>query len=235
MKKLIANFIIILTFMLIIIGCGSNSETQATLNTSKDFMRTNSLITDNNINYMNNEKEESTSILNENTVDNPKETNGTIVVYFSNTGTTKKVANYISEELNTDIFEIEAIKPYTSEDLNYNNSSSRANIEQNDINARPEIENKIQNIEQYNVIYLGYPIWWGQAPRIISTFLESYDFSEKTIIPFCTSHSSGIGSSDENLHSFVDNAQWISGKRFSSEVSESEILEWLKDVEKDIN
>ncbi len=221
--------------MLMIMGCGSDSETQATSNTSKDFIITENLATDNNI-YVNNQKEELTYILNEDTLDNQsEETMKTIMVYFSNTGTTEKVANYISEELNTDIFKIKATKPYTSEDLNYNNSSSRANIEQNDINARPEIENKIQNIEQYNVVYLGYPIWWGQAPRIISTFLESYDFSEKTIIPFCTSHSSGIGSSDENFHSFADNAQWVSGKRFSNEVSENEIIEWLKDVEKDIN
>jgi len=218
-----------------IMGCGRDSEAQATSNTSKDFIIIENLATDNNI-YVNNQKEELTYTLNEDTLDNQsEETMKTIVVYFSNTGTTEKVANYISEELNTDIFKIEATKPYTSEDLNYNNSSSRANIEQNDINARPEIENKIQNIEQYDIVYLGYPIWWGQAPRIMNTFLESYDFSKKTIIPFCTSHSSGIGSSDENLHSFADNAQWISGKRFSSEVSESEILEWLKDVEKDIN
>jgi len=167
--------------------------------------------------------------------EHPAKTDKILVVYFSNTGTTEKAANYISEELNADIFKIEAAKPYTSEDLNYNNSSSRANIEQNDTNARPEIENKIENMEQYDVIYLGYPIWWGQAPRIISTFLESYNFSEKTIIPFCTSHSSGIGSSDINLHSLANNAQWVSGKRFGGEVSKNEIAEWLESVEKDKN
>jgi len=164
-----------------------------------------------------------------------EETGKTIVVYFSNTGTTEKAANYISEELNADIFKIKAVEPYTSEDLNYSNSSSRANIEQNDTNARPEIENKIENIEQFDVVYLGYPIWWGQAPKIMSTFLESYDFSGKTIIPFCTSHSSGIGSSDTNLHSFTDNAQWISGKRFGGEVSKNEVKEWLEAIKKNIN
>ncbi len=164
-----------------------------------------------------------------------EETVKNLVVYFSNTGTTKKAANYISNELNADIFEIKAAKPYTSEDLNYSNSSSRATVEQNDAKTRPEIENKLENIEQYDIIYLGYPIWCGQAPRIINTFLESYDFSGKIIIPFCTSHSSGIGSSDTNLHSLANNAKWISGKRFGSEMTENDITEWLKNIKEDIN
>ncbi len=106
--------------------------------------------------------------------------------------------------------------PYTETDLAYY-TNGRADQEQNDPSARPAIAGKVENMEEYDTIILGYPIWHGQAPRIISTFLESYDFSEKTIIPFCTSHSSGIGSSADNLHELCpDSVNWMEGKRYEA-------------------
>lgn len=153
-----------------------------------------------------------------------------LVVYFSATGTTKPLAEYVAEILNADLYEIVPEDPYTEEDLAYY-TNGRADQEQNDSSARPAISGGVENMEEYDTIFLGYPIWHGQAPRIISTFLESYDFSEKTIIPFCTSHSSGIGSSADNLHSLCsDSTEWLEGKRFAGETSRGTIEEWLSDT-----
>ncbi len=149
-----------------------------------------------------------------------------LVVYFSATGTTKPLAEYAADILNANIYEIVPEVPYTEADLEYY-SGGRADKEQADSSARPAISGSVENIEQYDTILLGYPIWHGHAPRIISTFLESYDFSGKTILPFCTSHSSGIGSSATNLHSLAANANWLDGERFSSGTTREEIQEWL--------
>lgn len=162
-------------------------------------------------------------------VETPQEAK-TLVVYFSNTGNTKTIAEYISEELGADLFEIIPAVPYTSADLDYNDSSSRSTIEQNDSSSRPEIANTVENMEQYDTIYLGYPIWWGRAPQIISTFLESYNFDGKTIVPFCTSASSGIGSSDTNLHGLTSpGTNWLAGRRFSGGASRDVVAEWLSE------
>lgn len=156
--------------------------------------------------------------------------NSVLVVYFSVTGNTKQLAKYASDYLNADIFEIEAFNPYTDEDIDYGDPNSRTSIEQNDKTVRPEILNTVENMDSYDVIVLGYPIWWSQAPRIIDTFLESYDFSNKTIIPFCTSASSDIGSSDDYLHSLVDSTtNWKEGKRFAQNASKEEISNWLNE------
>ncbi len=155
------------------------------------------------------------------------ETNDTIVVYFSRTNNTEKIANYIIDYIDSDSYEIEAALPYTDEDIEYNNSSCRANQEQNDKSVRPEIANPIENLEQYDVIYLGYPIWWGEEPRIIDTFLESYDFSDKTVIPFCTSGSSGISTSEKNISNLVPIGNQLAGKRFSASASKESVCEWV--------
>ncbi len=149
-----------------------------------------------------------------------------LVAYFSCTNHTKSVANYIADITGGTLYEITPEIPYTSEDLNYN-SDCRANREQNDDSARPAIKGEVENMEQYDVIYLGYPIWWGQAPKIIYTFLESYDLSGKTIVPFCTSGSSSIGSSATNLHSSASGATWLNGKRFSGAAQRSEVENWV--------
>lgn len=150
----------------------------------------------------------------------------TLVVYFSRTGNTKPLAGYAAQYLDADIYEIEAAVPYTDADIAYY-TNCRADKEQSDPDARPEIAGKIDNITQYKTILLGYPIWHGQAPKIIYTFLESYDFSGKTIVPFCTSHSSGVGSSATNLHALAPNAEWKDGRRFAIGTSEAAIQEWI--------
>ncbi|WP_303016244.1 flavodoxin [Holdemania massiliensis] len=155
--------------------------------------------------------------------------NKTAVIYFSATGTTKSIAEEAAEILNADIYEIVPEIPYTEEDLAYY-TDGRADQEQNDISARPKIVGHIENMQNYDTILLGYPIWHGQAPRIISTFLESYDFSGKTIVTFCTSQSSDIGSSSQNLHTLAENADWLDGRRFAAGTSKQELEEWLGEI-----
>ena len=153
-----------------------------------------------------------------------------LVVYFSATGTTKPLAEYAAEILNADLYEIVPEDPYTEEDLAYY-TNGRADQEQNDPAARPTISGGIENMAEYDTIVLGYPIWHGQAPRIISTFLESYDFSGKTILPFCTSHSSGIGSSADNLHGLCsDSVNWLNGKRFEAGTTKEIMKAWLESI-----
>lgn len=158
----------------------------------------------------------------------PQKENKKLVAYFSATGTTKKLAEQIAQIWDADLYEIVPQNPYSSEDLNYNDSNSRANIEQNDDNARPAIVGNVQNMQQYSSIILAYPIWWGQAPKIIRTFLESYDFSNKTILPFCTSGSSPIGNSAKNLEKCCSIATtWLEGKRLSANISVEELEQWI--------
>ena len=152
---------------------------------------------------------------------------GTLVVYFSCTGTTKGLAEAVAEELNADLYEIVPEEPYTSEDLDYHDDNSRSTKEMDDPSCRPAISGGVENMEQYDRIILGYPIWWGEAPRIVSTFVESYDFSEKTIIPFCTSGGSGIGSSADNLEALAGSGTWLEGTRFSGGESGEDVIKSL--------
>ena len=151
------------------------------------------------------------------------------VVVFSATGTTKGVADKIAALTGADIMEIIPALPYSAEDLNYNDSGSRTSKEQNDPNARPEIAEEI-SLDGYTTVYLGYPIWWGQAPRILSTFAESHDFTGITVIPFCTSGSSDIGQSDDALAEQAGSGTWLQGKRFSGSAAETELQKWINDM-----
>ena len=163
---------------------------------------------------------------NNNNSDNvTKEKSSSVVLYFSATGTTKSIAERIAKESNSDIIEIIPKEKYKSEDLNYN-SDCRANREQKDSKARPEIENNI-DISKYDTIYLGYPIWWGTNPKIILTLIDTYDFTDKTIIPFCTSGSSDIKDSVDDLRNYNDKLNIKDGKRFSSNDSDEIIKEFV--------
>lgn len=163
-------------------------------------------------------------------LDTKEQKGKTLVAYFSCTGTTKSVAQNIASLLNVDLFEIIPSQPYTEEDLAYY-TNNRADKEQNNPNARPSIARTIENMEQYDKIILGYPIWHGQAPRIISTFLETYDFTGKTIIPFCTSGGSGIGASDKNLQAICQgSAIWKEGNSFNKQTTNEELKNWLDNI-----
>ncbi len=224
MNKKIIVFIIFI--MIVALGIGgyiiinnlNKSETQsAKYNISKDTTKN-----DNSIDVVNNEIENQNEVKKDET-SNKK----AAVVYFSATGTTKKIAEFVKDTTNADIFEIIPKQKYTSEDLNYGDSSTRATKEQNNENARPEIENNI-DVSNYDVIFLGYPIWWGNVPKIILSFIDNTNLDGKTVIPFCTSGSSGISTSMSTLKSYNSNANWITGNRFSSSTSKNEVSNWVK-------
>lgn len=150
-----------------------------------------------------------------------------LVAYFSATGTTKGVAEKIAAVTGGDLYEILAAEPYSTEDLDYNDSSSRTTKEQDDKSVRPEIGSEDISFEGYTTIYLGFPIWWGEEPRILDTFVEKYSFDGITVIPFCTSGGSGIGRSGSNMESLAGSGTWLDGERFSSGVSEEELQSWI--------
>lgn len=157
----------------------------------------------------------------------PTDPSNIIVAYFSCTNNTKGIAEKIASATGGELYRIEPAQPYTQEDLAYGNASCRANNEQNSSTARPAISGSVQNMAQYDVVYLGYPIWWGKAPKIIYTFLESYEFAGKTIVPFCTSGSSSISGSLPEIQALANDATWLGGRRFDANASQAEIKTWV--------
>lgn len=212
MKKILCMVVAVLT-MLFCAACGSSSSGEA-----------------------NADKQQTAAEEKAVTADAPAQqhANGkskTLVVYFSCTGNTKTLAENAAKALQADLFEIQPEVPYTHDDLNYNDKSTRATVEQNDVNVRPKIMNKVEHMEAYDTVVLAYPIWWGQEPRILDTFMESYDFSGKKMSAICTSASSDIGSSDAALAALGSKSvQWKDGHRFSAGTSVDELGKWFQQI-----
>jgi flavodoxin len=165
------------------------------------------------------------------TPETPATTTGkTLVVYYSASSNTEKVANYIAAAANADIFEIEPVETYTSADLNWTDSSSRVVKEYEDTSLRnvPLKSTTVENWDSYDTVFIGYPIWWGIAAWPTDSFVKANDFTGKTVIPFCTSLSSGLGSSGTNLATLAGTGNWQTGQRFSSSASENTVSEWVK-------
>lgn len=150
-----------------------------------------------------------------------------LIAYFSATGTTKDAAKKLEKATGGKLYRIKAAQPYTSADLDYGRDNCRANKEQNDESARPEIKGKVKNIRKYDVIFLGYPIWWGKEPKIIRTFLESYNLKGKTIVPFCTSGGSGISGSMAGIKASATGARVVKGKDLT-DLSYKSVKKWAK-------
>lgn len=150
-----------------------------------------------------------------------------LITYFSVTGNTAKIAEYIQNLTGDQIVEIVPAEAYTDADLDYTQDNSRANQEQNSATARPEMKNPI-DVSDYDTIYVGYPIWWNDVPRIVLTFLDSQDFTGKTVIPFCTSGGSGISGSLNTLKSTYPDLNWGNGECFSASSTEADVADWLK-------
>ena len=155
-----------------------------------------------------------------------------LIAYFSATGTTKKIAEYAADAASADLYEIVPAEPYTADDLNYNVSKCRANAEMNDPSSRPEISGGVTNMADYDIVFIGYPIWWGEAPRIVSTFIESYDFSGKTVVTFSTS--GGSGHNDRSIKELASGANWVTGARLKSNSSQSDVADWITGLGLDI-
>ena len=217
-KKIVALIVAVIVIALVGFGIwmmNSKSNSASSSNNTSSNTQKNNTINDNENNEGNN--------TNENTTNGKK----IAVIYFSASGTTKGVAEIISKEIGADLIEIVPKDKYTGADLNWNDSKSRTSIECNDSKSRPEIANTI-NVLNYDVIYLGYPIWWGDVPHIILTFMDTYKLDGKTVIPFCTSGGTGISGSMSTLKGYNKNVNWIDGKRLSS--SESEIKSWISSL-----
>ncbi len=149
-----------------------------------------------------------------------------LVAYFSASGVTAGVADKLSKAIGADLFEIKPAQPYTTADLDWTNKKSRSSVEMDDRSSRPAIANKVTDMSKYDVIFVGFPIWWYREPSIIDTFMESYDFSGKQVIPFATSGGSGMGDSGSIMQKLAPKAKVDSGKRFSSGVSEKILKDW---------
>ena len=150
----------------------------------------------------------------------------TLVAYFSASGITAKVAKKMAETIGADLFEIKPEIPYSGADLNWQNKNSRSSLEMNDRSSRPAIAVKAADMLQYDVVFVGFPVWWYREPSIIDTFMESYDFAGKTVIPFATSGGSGLGDSAVNMQKLAKGAKVVNGKRFSGSASAEELKAW---------
>lgn len=219
MKKAIV-ILLSLTMILGLTACGNSASKTKQPSTEDTFVESKA-----------DTESAETSTNMENTDNQDAQEHKILVAYFSATGTTKGVAEHIANGLNADIYEIVPEEAYTDADLDYNDNNSRTTIEMNDPDARPAISGSVENMEQYDIIFVGYPIWWGEAPRIVSTFMESYDFSSKTIVPFCTSGGSGIGSSASNLERLTSGATWLDGRRLNGSDSQDTVMEWVNSLD----
>lgn len=219
MKKAIV-ILLSLTMILGLTACGNSASKTKQPSTEDTFVESKA-----------DTESAETSTNMENTDNQDAQEHKILVAYFSATGTTKGVAEHIANGLNADIYEIVPEEAYTDADLDYNDNNSRTTIEMNDPDARPAISGSVENMEQYDIIFVGYPIWWGEAPRIVSTFMESYDFSGKTIVPFCTSGGGGIGSSASNLERLTSGATWLDGRRLNGSDSQDTVMEWVDSLD----
>lgn len=201
MKKILTLFLVGVFALGILTGCQPNNETTQT-----------------------NEQPQKTETSNQ--------SGKTLVVYYSATGNTKAVAEMIAEETNGDLFEIEPKDSYSDEDLDWTDSNSRVTREyENEDERHVElVSSTVNHWEDYDTIFVGYPIWWGIAAWPVNTFIENNDFTDKTVVPFCTSASSGLGQSGELLAKEAGDGDWQEGQRFSSSTSNSEVQEWLNEL-----
>lgn len=215
MKLRIISFISLLILALAVVGCGNKEIEERQEVTIK-------------------ESENSASVENEGSEVITKDDNSKVlVVYYSATGSTKRVADMIAETVDADIFEIIPSSQYSNDDLDWTNANSRVNKEHEDESLRNVelVSVNVNNWDDYSTIYIGYPIWWQIAAWPINTFVMNNDFTGKVVIPFCTSTSSGIGESGKLLSQMAGTGQWLEGQRFPSSVSETEIKNWINSLQ----
>lgn len=153
-----------------------------------------------------------------------------LVAYFSASGVTKNAAEKLAKAANANLFEIKPVRTYTDADLDWTDKKSRSTIEMNDLSSRPEIAEKCENMGSYDVVFVGFPIWWYVEPRIIDTFLDSYDFSGKTVIPFATSGGSGLGKTAENFKKLLGKNVIVKDGKMLTRASKNDVSGWVKSL-----
>ena len=154
----------------------------------------------------------------------------TLVTYFSATCVTERVAERLAAAIGAELFEIKPKEPYTRADLNWMDKKSRSTLEMQDRACRPEIAEKLNNMADFDTVFVGFPIWWYREPSIIDTFMEQYDFTGKTVIPFATSGGSGLGDSAANMQALAPGAKLLDGRRFRENVRREELAAWVKEL-----
>lgn len=152
-----------------------------------------------------------------------------LVAYFSASGVTAQVAERLAKETGADLFEIEPEIPYTDEDLDWQDKGSRSSVEMSDRGCRPAIRSKVGDMNQYQVVFIGFPVWWYREPSIIDTFMEAYDFTGKTVIPFATSGGSPMGEAGKNMQALAPGAKVVDGKRFAANASGKTLSVWASE------
>lgn len=219
-KKIAAVFLTCIMAIGLMTGCGASNEQSASNNDTQASGTRESGNEETDIN-----SEGITDTTENTSIENGK----TLVVYFSATGTTKDVAEKIAKITDGDLFEIEPEEPYTNGDLDWTNDNSRVSREHNDESLRDVelVSTAVENWDSYEIVYIGYPIWWGIAAWPVDNFVKDNDFTGKTVIPFCTSASSGIGDSGNLLEDMAGTGDWKEGERFRGGASESDISSWI--------
>lgn len=220
MKKWL-EIMLSICLLITLMGCGSTEGKQTTNSLESSTEQESDTSSEDTLENDEKTTEQTDALANDNSA----------VVFFTGTGNTKVIAQNIAEELSISIYEIEPEEKYTDADLNYSDDNCRANKEQNDDFARPDIANDLSEVTEYDTIYLGYPIWWGTNPKIIQTFLDTYDLSGKTVYTFCTSGSSGVETSVSNLQTLYPKIRIVSGHRFETDASKDDIAGWLRGLQ----
>lgn len=223
MKKIISMFLVGLTAVSLLAGCSSDSG-----NSSGDASDETTQSADQGEDAEAESQDEA-----DNTSDDASGSGNVLVVYYSATGNTEEAANLIADATGGDLFELEPVEPYSDDDLNYSDESSRVSREHEDESLRDIelVSTTVDNWDSYDTVFIGYPIWWGIAAWPVDSFVENNDFTGKTVIPFATSASSGLGESGQLLADMAGTGDWQEGQRFSSSVDEAEVQEWVNGMD----
>lgn len=218
-----------LMFAFSLTACGNSTQTQ-----SEPSETVSEVTTEPEISSMDATDTEASAELSDLSAEEPESTEGkTLVVYYSATGSTENVAGYIADAVGADLFALEPVNPYTSEDLDWTNNNSRVSVEHENESERVVelVSATVDNWDEYDTVFVGYPIWWGIAAWPVNEFIETNDFTGKMVIPFCTSASSDLGESGALLSEMAGTGDWQMGQRFRSSASEDEIRAWIEDLE----
>lgn len=235
-KKILSMLLVGVTAIGLLAGCSSNTNNSQNEDADSAVQAESQISTEDNAAQEDNQNSmtDSTTQAEElttedNSADAASDTGNVLVVYYSATGNTAEVANEIADITGGDLFEVEPVEPYTDDDLNWTDDNSRVSQEYEDESLRNVelVSTDVENWDSYDTVFIGYPIWWGIAAWPMNTFVENNDFTGKTVIPFCTSSSSGIGDSGQLLEEMAGTGNWSEGQRFRSGASEEDVQEWV--------